>query len=76
MITFNVFDNIRYCGASESCFRVDVMYSLVTKVLNLPKEELDTCPVKSGFSIVKDLEMEVFALWMSSFGSNNRKYFK
>ena len=75
-VIFNVFNAPKYPQASDSCFRIETINTLVTEHLGQPQEPLEACLIYPKTIAIEDHEAMEFVHWMDSFGSNNRRYFE
>lgn len=73
-VIFNVFSALKCSSASDNCFHIDEQNYMMSTKLTQPKKPLETCLVMSDLSMVRDVEVEKYALWMDSYGKNNQKY--
>ena len=75
-VTFNVLKAIKYPGASDSCFCIDALDTLVSQHFTKPEDSLEASLTHPTPSTLEDEDVMEIIHWMDSFGPNNRRYFE
>ena len=72
-VTFNVFNSMKHPMESESCFRVDIVESIVSSQKGHIDPSETSLIYRDSLDIVDD-DATNYVMWIGSFGQNKRVF--